>query len=139
MPIIIPDPDPPGVTPVMRDFELAIQRRATRWFIAWQPYDVILVPKVKVKSGSGTKETDGTPRPVQRMRLIPQAETQPPTPLNNGGVERVADFVLLGEYDCEMQIGDHWRDSLGFLYEIFDVTATNGYEVKGLVEKHGAV
>jgi hypothetical protein len=137
MPIIIPDPDPPGVTPTDIEFELELQRQATRYFIAWQPYDVVLIPTIKVKSGTGSKRTDGPPRSVQRMRLIPQAETNPPTTMEDG-VERIADFVLLGEYDSVMMIGDHWRDSLGFLYEIFDVTATNGYEVKGMVQKRGA-
>lgn len=136
MPIIVPDPPSNQIT-VPRAAELVIQRKATDWFIAWNPSEIILIPKIKVKSGSGTKEEDGTPRGMQVFRLIPQAETTPPVPLNNGGQERVIDYVLLGPWNADMQIGDHWRNTLGFLLEIFDVTS-NGYEVKGLVEKHGA-
>lgn len=133
MPIIVPDP---STVQVNRTAELAMHRKNTEWFIAWNPTDLVLIPKVKVKAGTGTKVTDGTARAVQRMRLIPQAETTPPftTP---DGVERVVSYVLLGLWGCVMAIGDHWRDVNGFYHEVLDITS-NGYEVKGLVEKHGA-
>lgn len=125
---------------VNRDAELAIQRKNTEWFIAWNPYPVILIPQVKTKTGTGTEITDGIPRAEQTMRLIPQNEVTPPTTKNNGvtlnGVERVITHVLLGLYDAVLAVGDHWRDGDGFYYEVLFV-GRNGYESKGLIEQHG--
>lgn len=127
---------------VNREAELKLQRKNTEWFIAWNPYPVVLVPKVKVKSGTGTKVTDGTPRVEQTMRLIPQSETTPPITSTNGvnlaGTERVITHVLLGLFDAVMQVGDHWRDENNFYYEVLFV-ARNGYETKGLIEQHGNI
>lgn len=134
MPIIVPDPPSNQIT-VQRELELAYHRRTTDYFIAWNPIEIVLIPKVRVKSPSGSKEIDGTPKGLQRFRLIPQSETTPPVIIEDG-VERVIDFVLLGSWNADMTIGDHWRDTLGFYHEILDVT-TNGYEVKGMVQKHG--
>jgi hypothetical protein len=136
---IIPDPDPidAGIERA-RQVELRFQRFNTKSFIAWHPTDIRLIPRTAVKTGSGTKWTDGPPRPLQRFRLIPQSETTPPFALEDG-TERVISFVLLGLFDAEMFVHDYWRDSMGFRYEILNVTAENGYETKGLIEKHGAV
>lgn len=135
MPIIVPDP-PSNQIVVPREAELAAHRVNTEYFIAWNPIELQLIPKVKVRSATGTKKMDGTPKALQRFRLIPQLETTPPV-LIEDGVERVIDFVLLGPWNADMSVGDHWRDTVGFYYEILNVT-TNGYEVKGLVQKHGA-
>lgn len=134
MPIIVPNPPPVTTPPVARDTELAYQRRNTTWFIAWNPSNIDLIPTIKVKTGSGTKRTDGTPRATQVMRLIPQNETTTPFTTDDGS-EHVVSYVLLAEWDCSMEIGDHWVDSNGSRYEVLDTT-TNGYEVKGLIEQH---
>lgn len=126
----------PRMIEVNREAELAIHRKNTEWFIAWNPIDLVLIPEVKVRSGTGTKITDGPPRPVQRMRLIPQTETTPPTIIEDG-VERVISFVLLGLHDAQMGVGDHWTDDAGNFYRVVYVNDYNGYEVKGLIEAHG--
>lgn len=124
--------------PVDRSAELAVHRKNTEWFIAWNPIDLVLIPKVRTKTGSGSVIEDGPPRPVQRMRLIPQSETTPPTIIDSGtGQERVISFVLLGTYDAQMDVGDHWTDDAGNYYEVINVNDYNGYEVKGLIEAHG--
>ena len=136
MPIVVPGGGG-GIPAVFRDAELAIHRQNTDWFIGWNPTDITLIPSIKTKTGSGTKITDGTPRLVQTFRLIPQSETTPPTFIEDG-VERVVSFVLLGSWNCTMAPGDHWRDVVGELYTVLSVATFNGYEVKGLIEKHGA-
>jgi len=80
---------------------------------------------------------DGTPRISQTFRLIPQSETTPPTFVDNG-VERVVSFVLLGQWTATVGVGDHWQDVIGDYFEVLSVATSNGYEVKALIEKHGA-
>jgi hypothetical protein len=134
MPIIVPPP-PANEPVVAREVELEIHRRNTEWFIAWNPYPVTLIPLVRQKSGSGSKWVDGSPRVIQTMRLIPQAETTPPLSTTDGK-ERSITHVLLGRWDADMAIGDHWTDTVGSTFEVIDISTPNGYEVKGLIEEH---
>lgn len=134
MAIIVPNP-PVNQPVVQRELELEVQRRNTEWFIAWKPYDVILIPRERVKTGSGSKYIDGEPRVTQTMRLIPQSETTPPLTTPDGQVRSVT-HVLLGRWDADMEIGDHWTDTIGSTFEILDISTPNGYEMKALIEMH---
>jgi hypothetical protein len=131
-------PDPPTGTPVVdRETELVVQRKNTEWFIAWHPMDITLIPRIRVKSGTGSKYVDGSPRRVQRMRLIPQNETTRPL-FTDEGKERVITHTLLGLWDADVAVGDHWTDLDGATYEVLDVaTPPNGYETKAMIEQHG--
>lgn len=134
MPIIVPTP--PLTDPVVaREPELLIHRRNTEYFIAWNPYPVTLIPRERVKTSSGSKWVDGSPRVVQTMRLIPQSETTPPVTTADGKVRSIT-HVLLGRWDADMAIGDHWTDTIGSTFEIVDMSTPNGYELKALIEEH---
>lgn len=135
MPITIPDP-PVGQPVVNRVGELALHRKNTEWFIAWNPYEVILIPRIRQKTGSGSKFIDGSPRLTQTMRLIPQSETTQPLATDEG-IERLITHVLLGRWDADMAVGDHWTDMAGIRFEIINISTPNGYETKALIEAHG--
>lgn len=134
MTIIVPSPTPSDPV-VARELELAIHRRNTEWFIAWNPYQVTLIPRVRQKTGSGSRWVDDSPRLTQIMRLIPQSETTPPVTTADGKVRSIT-HVLLGRWDADMAIGDHWVDTVGSTFEVIDISTPNGYEVKGLIEEH---
>jgi hypothetical protein len=134
MTIIVPPP-PANEPTVARDLELQVQRYNTAWFIAWNPYPVTLIPRERVKTGSGSKWIDGEPRVVQTMRLIPQSETTPPVTTGDGVVRSVT-HVLLGRFDADMEIGDHWTDTIGSTFEVIDISTPNGYEMKAMIEMH---
>lgn len=135
MPIIVPDPDPtPPVVSLTN--EIRINRKNTTYFIRCNPYPVVLIPRLRTKLGTGgTSWVEQSPRPSQIMRLIPAQETTQPSFIDEGK-ERVIDFVLLGDWSAGMAINDQWRDTAGFLYEVVDI-ASNAYEIKGAVIKHG--
>jgi hypothetical protein len=134
MPIIVPPP--PSTEPIVaREPELLIHRRNTEYFIAWNPYPVTLIPRERTKTASGSKWVDGSPRVVQTMRLIPQSETTPPLTTADGKVRSIT-HVLLGRWDADMAIGDHWIDTIGSTFEIVDMSTPNGYELKALIEEH---
>lgn len=134
MTIIVP---PPSTTDpvVARAIELAIHRRNTEYFIAWNPYQVTLIPRVRQKTGSGSKWVDASPRVTQIMRLIPQSETTPPITTADGKTRSIT-HVLLGRWDADVAIGDHWTDTGGSTFEVIDLSTPNGYEVKALIEMH---
>jgi hypothetical protein len=117
--------------------ELQLQRRLTKEFIAWDPSTIVLIPQVRERTGSGgTDWIDGEPREPQVFKLITMSDSTRPV-RSADGVERIVDFTLLGEWDCEMQIYDYWLDSNGARYEIIEIVPHNGYEVKGLVTRRG--
>jgi hypothetical protein len=134
MTIIVPPP-PSNQPTVAREIELAVHRRNTEYFIAWNPYQVTLIPRERVKTGSGSSWVDGEPRVTQIMRLIPQSETTPPFTTADGKVRSIT-HVLLGRWDADMAIGDHWTDTIGSTFEIIDISTPNGYEMKALIEMH---
>lgn len=135
MPIILPNPPFSGVS-VDLTAETRVNRRNTTYFIACNPYPVVLIPRVSTRvSNGGHQITQGSPKPQQICRLIPAQETTQPN-FTDEGTDRQIDYVLLGEWDMDFSIYDQWRDTQGFLYEIVDVSM-NPYEIKGAVIKHG--
>jgi hypothetical protein len=137
MPIIVPDP--PRSTPQINlTAELKAQRKNTSWFIAYDPIQVTLIPRTQTRTASGgTSFVDGEPRLPQIMRLIATTSDQKST-VTLDGKERQIDFVLLGQWDAEIEPYDYWRDEEGQRYEVVEiVSAGRLYERKGLVVLHG--
>lgn len=136
MPIIVPEP-PRSDPQVDIAIELEYQRNLTTWFIEFEPLDVVLIPRLRTRTASGgSTYADLPPRRVQRMRLIRMSSAQKPL-VTQDGRERIIDFTLMGQWDAEMAVGDHWRDLEGLLYEVVELVPSNGYERKALVVKHG--
>jgi hypothetical protein len=84
----------------------------------------------------GSALVDLPERPVQRMRLISMSASQKPK-ITEDGIEREIDLTLLGSWDCQLDIGDHWTDGEGLSYEVIEMVPYNGYEVRALVVKAG--
>lgn len=116
---------------------LSLQRRLTKKFIAQDPVEIELIPQVTTQTPSGGQvKEDGVPRPVQTFKLIPMSYSQRPTVTVNGQ-ERIVDHTLVGQWDCDMAVGDKWTDDTGKRYEIVFMVPGHGYETKGWVECHG--
>lgn len=120
--------------------EIAWKRRGTQQFIDANPYAVILIPTIEIKTAAGGKvSTDGSPRLPQILRLIDQATASGTVPGRfraQDGQQRRATFMLLGPWDAEMSVGDHWTVD-GKRYEITEVLPDNGYEQRGMVTYYG--
>lgn len=113
------------------------QRAATAMMIADDPSTIALIPRVESTSRTGGQFwDDGSARPAQTFKLIAMTYSQKPVVTVNGK-ERVVDYTLLGAWDCQMEIGDHWTGDDGRRYEIVAFAPGFGYERKGLVECHG--
>lgn len=121
--------------------ELAANRRVTHAYIIAKPMLVVLMTDVRTKTpAGGIKRGDGFARVAQVMRLIEQASAygnQPGLLRAADGAQRRVTFQLLGEWDAEMEVGDHWSDSLGVRLEVAELLPYNGYERRGRVVSYG--
>lgn len=116
--------------------ELALNKKLTKWFIETDPTTLVLVPLVKVDRPGGAKKMEnGTPRAAQDFKIIyPGGDG---IVVTSDGTTRRFDFIILGEYDANLAIGDHWTESNQH-YSVEYLFPFNGYEVKGGGVSHGS-
>lgn len=114
--------------------ELNIQRRATKQFIDANPTVISLWSVETIMSGGVAKRAPGGSRGPQTLRMIWLDETgidrRPPSG------SRSFDFVLVGEHDANMAIGDYWFNGEQE-FRIEAVTPYNGWEVKAYGVSNG--
>lgn len=124
----------------MNPTEVQMNRRMTAAFIDANPIDVTLVPRVAVKTGTGTTLQDQFPRPSQTFRLIDQSAvggTTPGTVVGTDGRQHKVEFQLLGNYDAMLAKYDYWVDSDGVRLEVAELLPDNGYERRAQVVRYG--
>lgn len=123
----------------MRDID-AINNRITRGFVQAWPEEIILQPNPRIKSASGgwTETAAGEPRRPQRFALIvPGAGRQG----GDGHVITVdgqtlrLDYMLIGDRDVEVEIGDTFVND-GKTFRIVFKVPYNGFEVKAGAVTH---
>lgn len=121
--------------------ELRLNRRNTLAYIMAKPMTLALKPTLRVKTASGGIALPETPsRVAQTFRLIEQASAYGNAPglLQAGdGKQRRITYQLLGEWDCELAVGDHWVDANGIRYEVMELLPDNYYERRGRVVQYG--
>lgn len=118
--------------------ELDAQRRTTKAFINADPTTIVLTPQVTtITDGGGRKMEPGDPRAEQVFKLIPMTYDQRPT-VTAGGVERIIDYTLLGEWDAEGEVWDTFtlEEDATEYYLVVAITNGHGYEKKFLCERH---
>lgn len=114
-----------------------MQRRMTAEFVDADPTELVLLPHTRVRqpSGSWTSEA-GLPRDPQPFKVITQTDRNPPM-VTVAGVERRADYVIVGNWDALVAPGDEWTDGEGRRYEVIELSDGYGYMVKAFVIAHG--
>lgn len=118
-------------------FEIAVNRKLTKWFISTDPTDLVLVPRTKQsRPGGSHRFIDGTPRPSQTVKMIyPGGDGMVVTA---EGKTRRFDFIIVANHDATIQIGDHWSEGNQH-YVIEYLFPYNGYEVKCGGVTHGSL
>jgi hypothetical protein len=115
---------------------LEAQRRMTAAFIADDPTTAALIPQARTTTASGGfTDTPGTPRTPQTFKLSLLAYDQRPT-ITVAGVERVADYHLIGPHDMAIEVGDYWVDAEGTTYDVVGFTEGWSYMTKAFVQRH---
>lgn len=120
--------------------ELQFLRLGTVAFIAADPTLVILIPRIKQKTGDGGFTfTDGTPRVAQAFKFIPQTGAGGDTGIlpTADGEGRRYDFIMLGLWNSVCEIGDHWVDDNDQYWEIVGFIPDNEYEMRAAVSSTG--
>lgn len=118
--------------------ELKSLRAGTRAFIAANPVELDLIPRKRIKTGTGTTFQDQPKRPPQTLCLIDQSTARSPVPgvvQTSDGRERLVEWILLGEHDAEVELWDYWVDANG-TYEVAQIFPANGYELRAAVVRH---
>lgn len=108
------------------DWELTVHKKNTQRFIAGDPTIITLIPQVETWVDGSKIFTDGKSRDEQIFKVIWQQGV--PVVIGPQTIRRF-DFILVGNYDAEIAIGDHWKINdqkylIEYLYPF------NGYEVK---------
>lgn len=89
--------------------ELHVMRKQTMAFIRSNPVELVIVRKTIVADGAGGVSYTITPQAPQIFRLITQlSQGEGLSRLTDDGIETRPDFVLLGEYDANIQTHDYF-------------------------------
>lgn len=116
--------------------ELAILRADTARYINLDPTSIILIPRSEQWVAGTRKRVNTSPRAPQLFKIIWGSTGAGFAPLIGGSETRRFDFILVGNYDAIVAIGDHWligtQDN-----EIDYIFPSNGYEVKCGGHSHG--
>ena len=117
--------------------EQDIMRQLTLAFIETMPVNLVLTPHTYVKTDAGgTVATPGSPKGVQRLRFV-ELDTRPNDPVRTqDGIERRADFILLGSWDADIAVNDTLTYD-GDDFTVIEMYYDNGWETRAKVARHG--
>ena len=116
--------------------ELSIRRYNTRSYIEASPTEITLTPRTDlIVNGTKTFEPQ-TPRAAQQFRVIWAYDNGVYRQLGDQGGARRFDFIIVGEHDAEVAIGDFWKVG-NQEFRVEYIFPGNGYEVKAGGISHG--
>lgn len=121
--------------------ELRVNRINTKRFIDADPIILTLTTRGSLRTASGAYAHEAAAeRPEQTFKLIMQSPAGGSIEQRtDDGTERQVDYILLGEWNAEIAIGDYWEDERGQRWEVKALVPTNGYETRAVVEAHGKI
>lgn len=118
--------------------ELNYLRLNTKAFIDADYKDIVLNRVTRADNGAGGYTEAEAPLAAQRFRLIPQQGNMSPLRETLDGEAVQPDYVLLGEWNSDMQRWDTFADG-NRRYQVLFVHEKSTYERKGEVKYLGEV
>lgn len=123
-------------------------RKGTSVAINVDPTVIELIPSNKTFGPGGIvtilPDDQVTKRPPQVFTMSSVSATLSGISGTSGGKVRTEgaegsswSYQLTGAYDCEMEIGDHWKDG-STTYRVISIQPENGYERVGVVTAFGS-
>jgi hypothetical protein len=107
--------------------ENEVMRKQTAEFIAIYPQVLVLTRPVTASDGAGGSTATPTPLAAQTFRQITQSTSPQVFTRTIDGEEVKPDFVLLGEWNVDVQIGDYYTKD-GAKHEVVYVKEDRRYE-----------
>jgi len=126
------------MTRVWKRRGLAELRRNTWWFIDDSPSMIRLIPYKEVERPGGTHEwVPQKPRKPQEFRLIPGGANVSDgiEPMEGADISKWL-YHLVGQHDCEMEIGDTWVWK-NIQYRIIALLPEVNWERRAIVTTYG--
>lgn len=115
---------------------LAALRVTTAAFIADDPTIITLTTSSRVKTASGGyADIAGVVREPQVVKLVQLNHDQRPT-ITVSGVERVADFHVVGHHTLAIAVGDTWVDDQGTTWEVIGFSEGWDHMTKAFAGRH---
>lgn len=122
----------------MDPIELKMQRLQTTAFIAHKPTWLVMNRPIQVRSKTGGKGTVRMATLEEQIVRIIETAAYPNSYLTlTDGTHREADFMLLMEWDADVQRDDTWTAEDGRNWVVQDVVHDNEYERRALVLEQG--
>ena len=118
---------------ISNEYEMAIHRKGTEYFIASDPTVIALVPHTEQFTNGTKKSVPQSPREEQVFKVIWGGDTGIVRQTPNGA--RRFDFILVGKHDAEISIGDKFQNGKATVEYVFP---SNGYETKAGGVIHGS-
>lgn len=116
-----------------------VDRRITRGFVGFSPEWVVLTPMNRVRTLSGGYTvTPGGSREPQQLTVIEASNKGDGAPEKIelvDGQERRVSYVLIGDMDVIVEIGDVFYRN-GSAHKIAHIMPSNGYEVRAVAVAH---
>ncbi len=122
---------------------LRVLRKQTKRFIDDDPFTIVLTPRERTRvPGGGHEMTDMTPREPQTVKLIYTGSARgiggaEGVQVTGDGVERRYDYVIVGEWDLVIDVGDYWTDDRGQRWEVLGMIPDNEYERRATASAYG--
>lgn len=122
---------------------LRVLRKQTKRFIDDDPFEIVLIPRDKQRvPGGGFEMVDLPPRDPQTVKLIYTGSARgiggtEGVQVTGDGVERRYDYVIVGEWDMIIEVGDHWEDARGQRWEVLGLIPDNEYERRATCSAYG--
>lgn len=120
---------------MLSEVELSIHRKGTEKFINSDPTEITLIPSTETWSGGTKTYGSESAREAQNFKVI-WSGSQDGLVVTSQGTTRRFDFILVGTYDAQVAIGDHWEIENQH-FQVEWIAPANGYEVKAGGSSHG--
>jgi hypothetical protein len=128
----------PTSTPILKGIMTGLLRYTTDWFIndtatIAGPVAIALQRQVAVDKPGGGRDFTTVTLPIQTFRLTNQTVTDGISYSNNDeGMARRDEYVLIGQWDADVQANDTWEDATG-KWKVNGIVPNTGYETRANV------
>lgn len=119
-----------SIRTVSSEIGLAYNRRLTKRYIDHDPTTLVLTPHARSATGDGGYSLGpGTPKAPQKFKLVAVINNWDGITRGEYADSRSWAYIVVGEYDADIAIGDTWNDG-NTTYRITAILQASDYEIR---------